>query len=59
MNKFITQTQLQQLVNIYNSMLSVHTCGEDSFAMTDAMRALQQTILEVSKQDQKETNVVE
>ena len=31
---------IQQLVNIYNNLLQVHTCGEDSFIMTDSMRAL-------------------
>ena len=31
---------LQQLVAIYNNLLRVHTCGEDSFIFTDSMRAL-------------------
>lgn len=35
---------LQQLANIYNNLLSVHTNGEDSFVMTDCMRALFQFI---------------
>ena len=30
---------LQQLVDVYNNLLRVHTCGEDSFIMTDCMRA--------------------
>ena len=29
---------LQQLTQVYNTLLLVHTCGEDSFLMTDCMR---------------------
>ena len=36
----MTYEDIQMLINIYNTLLSVHTCGEDSFAMTDSMRAL-------------------
>lgn len=36
----MTYEDIQMLVNIYNTLLSVHTCGEDSFTMTDSMRAL-------------------
>ena len=36
MNKNI----LQQLADVYNNLLRVHTCGEDSFIMTDCMRTL-------------------
>lgn len=31
---------LQQLVGVYNNLLRIHTCGEDSFIFTDSMRAL-------------------
>ena len=31
---------LQQLATIYNNLMQVHTCGEDSFMMTDCLRAL-------------------
>ena len=36
----MTYEDIQMLVNIYNTLLSVHTCGEDSFTMTDSMRTL-------------------
>lgn len=36
----MTYEDIQMLVNIYNTLLIVHTCGEDSFTMTDSMRAL-------------------
>lgn len=48
-NHVITQEQLQQFANIYNTLLTVHTCGEDSFAMTDCMRAMQKLILQISE----------
>ena len=41
---------LQYLANIYNLLLDINTKGEDSFKMTDALRALQQFILEQQKQ---------
>lgn len=50
MEKIITQIQLQQLVNIYNSMLAIHTAGEDSFLMTDCMREFQKVIMELGSQ---------
>lgn len=46
---------IQQLVQIYNNLLQVHTCGEDSFLMTDCMRALYQVIKENASASQGET----
>lgn len=48
-NHVISQEQLQQLANIYNALLGVHTCGEDTFTFADCMRALQQMILSISE----------
>lgn len=44
----------KQLVQIYNNLLQVHTCGEDTFIMTDCMRALFQIIKEQLNEEQKE-----
>lgn len=46
--------QIQQLINIYNTMLQVHTCGEDSFLMTDCMRLFFKTIKELSAEQKEE-----
>lgn len=44
---------LQQLITIYNSLLQVHTCGEDSFLITDCMRALRKVIQANMPQENK------
>lgn len=36
----MNENNIQQLIKIYNTLLQVHTCGEDSFVYTDCMRAL-------------------
>ena len=36
----MTYEDIQMLINIYNTLLIFHTFGEDSFAMTDCIRAL-------------------
>lgn len=46
--------QVQKLISIYNTLLQVHTCGEDSFLMTDCMRAFCQTIKELSAEQKEE-----
>lgn len=28
----------QRLVNVYNSLLNIHTCGDETFLMADTMR---------------------
>jgi hypothetical protein len=45
----MTQDQVSMLTRIYNTLLGVHTCGEDSFMMTDCLRALQQIIVDANK----------
>ena len=49
----ITREQLEQLTRIYNTLLEVPTKGEGSFIMTDALRALEQVIIEISKTAQQ------
>ena len=55
----ITQEQLVQLTRIYNTLLNVHTKGEDGFIMTDCMRALQQVIVEINESDANTNEVKE
>lgn len=50
----MNKEELQQLANIYNTLLSVHTCGEDTFIMTDCMRALSNYIMTKQKELQEE-----
>ena len=45
----MTQEQLVQLTGIYNTLLTVHTKGEDGFVMTDCMRALQQVLVDINE----------
>ena len=44
------QKDLQQLVNIYNTLLALHTSGQDSFIYTDAMRSFETFIMNKQKQ---------
>lgn len=44
---------IQNLVNIYNNFLTIHTCGEDSFIYTSCMKELR-AIIEQMAQKQKE-----
>ena len=48
---------LQQLVGIYNNLLRVHTCGVDSFIMTDCMRALLEIIKNETQQEKSENSI--
>lgn len=54
----ITEEQLLQLTRIYNTLLTVKTSGEDSFIMTDCMRALQQVLLDLTKSSQLDAEMV-
>lgn len=45
---------MQQLADIYNNLLRVHTCGEDSFIMTDCMRNLFGVIKQLAEKNDKE-----
>lgn len=44
---------IQQLISVYNNLLRVHTCGEDSFIMTDSMRALLNAIEKMAENENK------
>jgi hypothetical protein len=40
----MTQDQLNQLVRIYNTLLTINTKGDDTLIMADCIRALKQSI---------------
>lgn len=50
----ITQEQLTQLSRIYNTFLTVSTCGEDTMIMGDCLRALQRIILDIDRNNMEE-----
>jgi hypothetical protein len=53
------QEDIMQLTRIYNTLLTVHTCGEDTLVMADCMRAFQQILIDTSKKAESEENTVE
>ena len=44
----MTNEQKMRLAQIYNTLMTVQTSGENSFIMTDCMRALQALMLEMN-----------
>lgn len=49
----MNKEQIAQLMRIYNTLLMVHTNGEDSFIMTDSLRALESLIKEAQKENEQ------
>lgn len=49
----ITNEQLDMLSRIYNTMLEIRTKGEDTLIMADCLRALEQVIDEVVKNNRQ------
>ena len=47
----VSQEEMQVLADVYNSLLTVHTKGSDTFIMADCMRALEKTIRTISAND--------
>ena len=45
----ITKEQVEQLTRIYNTMLDIGTKGSDTLVMADCLRALEQVITQVIK----------
>ena len=39
---------IEQLIKIYNTLLTVSTRGEDTLTMAECLKALRQTIMEIS-----------
>lgn len=54
----ITKEQVEQLTRIYNTMLGIGTKGEDTLVMADCLRALEQVIVLVNRQEQTVTSDV-
>ena len=52
----ITKEQLDQLTRIYNTMLQIGTKGEDTLIMSDCLRALEQTIVQINQAAQQQDN---
>lgn len=54
----MTTTRLQQLANIYNSLLRMQVSGENIMVLGDSLRALREIILQEDKelQESKENN---
>ena len=51
----MTQENINYLFSIYKNLLTISTKGEDSFAMTDSLRALYNFLVEKQKElDKKE-----
>lgn len=48
----MTQEQLTQLARIYNTLMQVNTKGEDTFIMSDCLRAMQQLLVDMQEQNQ-------
>ena len=44
----MTNEQKIRLVQIFNTLMTVQTSGENSFIMTDCLRALQSLMLEIN-----------
>lgn len=47
----VSQEEMQVLADVYNSLLTVHTKGSDTFVMADCMRTLERTIRTISAND--------
>lgn len=47
----VSQEEMQILADVYNSLLTVHTKGSDTFIMADCMRTLERTIRAISAND--------
>lgn len=50
----IQREQVEQLSRIYNTMLEIRTKGEDTMIMSDCLRALEQVIQQVVKDNQNQ-----
>lgn len=50
----MTQEQKIRLVQIFNMLMTVQTSGENSFIMTDCLRALQTLMIDLNKEAEVE-----
>lgn len=49
----IKQEELEKLVYIYNNLLSIFTNGENTLIMSDCLRSLKQTILQIQNRQEE------
>lgn len=54
----ITKEQVEQLTRIYNTMLEIRTKGEDTLVMADCLRALEQVVTQVIKNNDSQNSGV-
>lgn len=52
----ITKEQVEQLTRIYNTMLEIRTKGEDTLVMADCLRALEQVVTQVIKNNDSQNS---
>lgn len=52
----MTKEQLKKLTDIYNATLDVHTCGQDSWILSDCQRSLHKLIQELIQEQRQEEN---
>ena len=52
----ITKEQVEQLTRIYNTMLEIRTKGEDTLEMADCLRALEQVVTQVIKDNDSQNS---
>lgn len=48
----MTNEQKMRLAQIYNTLMTVQTSGENSFIMTDCLRAMQALMIELNKAEE-------
>ena len=48
----MTNEQKMRLAQIYNTLMTVQTSGENSFTMTDCLRAMQVLMIELNKKEE-------
>lgn len=48
----MTNEQKMRLAQIYNTLMTVQTSGENSFTMTDCLRAMQALMIELNKTEE-------
>lgn len=48
----MTNEQKMRLAQIYNTLMTVQTSGENSFTMTDCLRAMQALMIELNKKEE-------
>ena len=48
----ITKEQIEQLIRIHNTLFNISTKGEDTLVMSDCLRAFQEVMQQIEKNNQ-------